>query len=337
MQWLNSDLITPERALFALFALIIVGFLVIDLGFFQRKAHKISLKSAAWQSAFWVSISLSFAILIYYFYQDDPSVTTTARAQVPAIEYLSAYLMEWSLSVDNIFVFIIILRYFNVKEEYYHKVLYYGILGAIIFRALFISIGVVLVENFHWVLYIFGVILLITGYKMLRKKPDDQFKPAESFMYRFLTRHFRFCEDDAGGKFTILKEGKRYCTPLLLVILMIETTDILFALDSIPAVFAISQDRFIIYTSNIFAVMGLRAMFFLLIGIIDKFKYLQQGISLILIFIGTKVLLEIFDIHIPTFVSFVVILVMLSGAIVLSAARGRKDRIHIKKNGDIEL
>jgi tellurite resistance protein TerC len=300
--------------LYSLFGAIVVVFLIVDLGVFQRKAHIMSTRSAFWQSVFWVAISMAFAVLIYF--QRGPDDT---------LDFVSAYLMEKSLSVDNIFVFLLILIYFKVDTKYYHKVLYYGIVGAIIFRAIFIFVGIFLISHFHWVLYIFGAILIYTGVKMLQTDREKDFNPEGNPVYRLLNKYLRFSTQTEVSSLTVKEDGKRYFTILFLVVMLIETTDIVFALDSIPAVFSISQDPFIIYTSNIFAVMGLRAMFFLLIGVIRKFKYFQQGISFILMFIGVKMLLELFDFKLPTVISLAVILVMLSSSILLSVIFKAKD------------
>ena len=303
---IQSSLLT-DKGLFLIFSAVIVLFLVVDLGLFQKKAHTISFKNALWQTIFWVTVSLSFGILIYF-----------NRGKDPAEQYITAYLMEWSLSVDNIFVFLLILTYFGTDEKYYHKVLYFGILGAIVFRGLFITIGIALINQFHWILYIFGVILIVTGIKMVFSDRQQKFTPEKNLVYRLLKRYFHFSDEIKGGKFFGRIDGKFGLSTLLLVVLLIETTDIIFALDSIPAVFAISQDPFIIYTSNIFAVMGLRAMFFLLSGIINKFRFLKQGISFILVFIGVKMLLEIFEYKLPTIFALYIILAMLLSSILMS-------------------
>jgi len=261
--------------------------------------------------------------MIYYF---DNAEEGARSHHENAYEFLSAYLMEKALSVDNIFVFILILGYFKVDEIYYHKILFYGIIGAIVFRAIFIGIGGALVHEFHWILYLFGLLLIITGFKMLFTDKETTFEPEKNFVYRLLKKYLRFTSQDSGGKLFFKIDNKIYFTTTFLVIALIETTDIVFALDSIPACFAISQNEFIIYTSNIFAVLGLRAMFFLLIGVINRFKYLQHGISLILIFIGAKMLLEWFDIEIPVNISLLIILVVLAISIVVSWVISARDK-----------
>lgn len=235
-----------------------------------------------------------------------------------ALEYLSAYLMEWSLSIDNIFVFILIFTFFKIHPDHYARALLIGILMAIVFRIIFITVGVALVENFHWVLYIFGFILLITGVKIFSTKEAHDYNPAHNPVYKFINRFFPIIHEDISGKLVVKRNGKRFYTNMFVVILMLATTDIVFALDSIPAVFAISQERLVIYTSNIFAVLGLRSLFFLLKGAVTKFQYLQQGIAIVLIFIGLKMLVEYFNIHVPIYISLMMIVVCLGGSVVYS-------------------
>jgi tellurite resistance protein TerC len=226
--------------------------------------------------------------------------------------------MEWSLSIDNIFVFILIFSFFGVKKEYYGQVLLLGILMAIVFRIIFITIGIALVANFGWILYVFGAFLVFTGVKMFFVEQDDEYDPRENKVYILLKKMLPITHEDAEGKFTKRINGKKYFTMLFVVIILLATTDIVFALDSIPAVFAISQNKLVIYTSNIFAVLGLRSLFFLLRGAVSKFDYLQQGIAIVLVFIGVKMLIEYFDIHIPVWISLCVIVVCLVGSIIFS-------------------
>ncbi len=297
-----------EGLLFAIFGAIILLFLVIDLGVFNKEAKAISTKSALYQSIFWVAISMVFGLLIY---QYDGGTE-------PALEFFSAYVTEYALSVDNIFVILIILRYFKVKDTYYHKILFWGILGALVFRAIFIFLGAYLVQRFDWILILFGVFLVYSGIKIFFEDDSDEMDPGKNPILKFSRKYLRIIEGDFGGKFFIRKQGKLFFTTLFLVIILIETTDLIFAVDSIPAAFAITQNEFLIYTSNIFAILGLRAKFFLLAGIIDRFYLLQRGLSLILIFIGAKMLLEMWDIHISTTWSFVVILSTLTISIIMS-------------------
>ncbi|MBL3654638.1 TerC/Alx family metal homeostasis membrane protein [Fulvivirga sediminis] len=297
-----------EPILFGIFGLIIISFLVIDLGVFNRKAHKIPARSALFQSIFWVVVSVIFGYLIYL--NDGGAEASLA--------YFSAYLTEYALSVDNIFVILLILRYFKVKEEYYHNILFWGIIGAILFRAIFIFVGAYLISQFYWILYIFGIFLVYSGIKIYFEGEEDEIDPGKNPVLKFARKHLKITKGDFGGRFLIRRKGNILFTPLFLVIILIETTDLIFAVDSIPAAFAITQSEFIIYTSNIFAVLGLRAKFFLLANIIDRFYLLQKGLAFILIFIGAKMLLEIFHIDIPIYISFAIILLTLVTSIVLS-------------------
>lgn len=310
----NSD---QETLLFAVFALIIGVFLVLDLGLFHKQAKKISTKSALYQSIFWVFISTLFGFFIYVY---DPS------GAVGTVEYFSAYLTEYALSVDNIFVILLILKYFKVKEEYFHKTLFWGILGAIVFRGVFIFVGAYFIHRFEWILYVFGVFLIYSGIRIYFEDGDEKIEPEKNPIMRLCRKYLPMTEDDHGGKFMTRINGALKFTPLFLVIVLIETTDLIFAVDSIPAAFAITTNEFLIYTSNIFAVMGLRAMFFLLAGIIDKFYLLQKGLSIILFFIGAKMLMEIIDLHVNVYASFSVIIATLTLSIVFSIIIPRKKK-----------
>ncbi|MBT1685359.1 TerC family protein [Fulvivirgaceae bacterium PWU37] len=305
-----------ETILFGVFAIIIILFLVLDLGLFHKQARRISTKSALYQSIFWVCISTLFGFFIYKY--DDSGAEG-------AVEYFSAYLTEYALSVDNIFVILLILKYFRVKEEYYHKTLFWGILGAIVFRGVFIFVGAYLIHQFHWILYIFGVFLIYSGIRIYFEDGDEKIEPEKNPIMKFCLRFLPMTKNEHGGSFVVRENGRLVFTPLFLVIALVETTDLIFAVDSIPAAFAITQNEFLIYTSNIFAVMGLRAMFFLLAGIIDKFYLLQKGLSIILFFIGAKMLLEIFDIDVGVYTSFSVIIATLTLSIIFSVLVPRKD------------
>lgn len=304
-----------ETILFGVFAFIILLFLILDLGLFHKRAHKITTKSALYQSIFWVLISTLFGFFIYKYDGADH-----------AVEYFSAYLTEYALSVDNIFVILLILKYFQVKEEYYHKTLFWGILGAIVFRGIFIFVGALLIHKFHWILYGFGVFLVYSGIRIYFEDGDEKIEPEKNPIMRLCRRYLPITEDEHGGKFLVRVSGKFMFTPLFLVIVLIETTDLIFAVDSIPAAFAITQNEFLVYTSNIFAVMGLRAMFFLLAGIIDKFYLLQKGLSIILFFIGAKMLLEIFEINVGVYTSFSVIIATLALSIIFSVIVPRAEQ-----------
>lgn len=304
-----------ETVLFGVFSVTVILFLVLDLGLFNRSAHKISTRSALYQSIFWVVISTLFGWLVYIY--DEGGATA-------AVEYFSAYLTEKALSIDNIFVILLILKYFQVDEKYYHKVLFWGIIGAIVFRGVFIFVSAYLIHRLEWILYVFGVFLIYSGIRIYFEDGDEKIEPEKNPIMRFCRKYLPLTTGDHDGKFIIRKNKKLMFTPLFLVIVLIETTDIIFAVDSIPAAFAITQNEFLIYTSNIFAVMGLRAMFFLLAGIIDRFYLLQKGLSIILFFIGAKMMLEIVNIHVNVYVSFAVIIATLTLSIVFSVLVPRK-------------
>lgn len=302
-----------ETILFGVFAFIIILFLVLDLGLFHKTARRTTTKSALYQSIFWVIISTLFGFFIYRYDGADH-----------AVEYFSAYLTEYALSVDNIFVILLILKYFQVKEEYFHKVLFWGILGAIVFRGIFIFLGAYFIHQFHAILYGFGVLLIYSGVRIYFEDGDEKIEPEKNPIMKLCKRYLPLSKEEHPGSFIVRENSKIVFTPLFLVIVLIETTDLIFAVDSIPAAFAITQNEFLVYTSNIFAVMGLRAMFFLLAGIIDKFYLLQKGLSIILFFIGAKMLLEIFDINVGVYTSFSVIIATLTLSIVFSVIVPRK-------------
>lgn len=318
---------TTDQITYAAFGLLVVIALIFDLGLLSKKSSHITIRKALWQTVFWVSLAVAFMFFVWYEY-----------GQQIAIEYLSAYLTEWSLSIDNIFVFILLFTFFGMKDQYSARVLLIGILMAIVFRVIFITVGIALVERFGWLLYIFGAILVITGVKMFAAKHDEEVNLSENRVYGFLKRFFPLVHDDGEGKFTVIRNGKKYYTSVFAVVIMLATTDIVFALDSIPAVFGISTHRVVIYTSNIFAVLGLRSLFFLLRGAVGKFAYLQQGIAIVLVFIGLKMLVEFFNVHVPIFISLLVILVCIVTSIVYSmSVSSREAKKDIVNKGDVDL
>lgn len=286
-----------QSNLFLLFGVVITGFLIADLGFFNRRAHKIEPKSALIQSLFWVTIAFAFGFLIFLY-----------LGREHAAQFMSAYVTEKMLSVDNLFVIALIFNFFKIEEKFHHRVLFWGILGAIVFRALFIGIGAVIIDQFHWVLYIFGALLVYTGIKLFNDKKEEHVDFEQNKIVRLAKKYLPFTTTYHNGKFMIKENGKRYFTVLFLIIILVETTDIIFAIDSIPAAFAITQDPFIILTSNIFAIMGLRALFFLLESVLHRFHYLQKGLAFILVFIGLKMLVDIFGIHLSSMISFLIIM-----------------------------
>jgi len=296
-----------ELILGGVFGAVILAFLIVDLGFFDRRAHKVSFRSALYQSIFWVAVSVVFGALVY-FLEDRES----------AYQFFSVYLTEKILSVDNLFVILLIFAHFNIDEKYHHKVLFWGILGAIVMRAIFIGAGSYLVGQFHWILYIFGAILLYSGVKLFLQKASHHVDMAKSKLVRFLHRYLPITTAEHHGKFMTLERGRRVFTTLFLALLVVEFTDLIFAVDSIPAAFAITSRPFIIYTANIFALMGLRAMFFLLENIMHRFHLLSKALSFILIFIGAKMFSGVFGIHVSSGISFGIIIAALTLSIVLS-------------------
>ena len=272
---------TVDQITYTVFGVVLTGALLFDLGLLSKQNKEVSIKAALNQTFFWVGLSLAFFFFVWF-----------EKGQETALEYLSAYLMEWSLSIDNIFVFILIFASFSVAPRNYGRVLLIGILMAVVFRILFITVGVALVDRFHWVLYVFGVFLVYTGYKMFVATEDEEFDPQKSKVYIFLKKFLPLVPHDGGGKFMIRENGRPVYTTLFVVVVMLAAIDLVFALDSIPAVMGISRDKLVIYTSNIFAVLGLRSLFFLLRGAVNQFEYLPQGIAIVLVFIGLKMLGE---------------------------------------------
>jgi len=273
---MSTDLIT-----YLVFGIVLMAALLFDLGLLSKRDATITIRQALYQTFFWVALALSFFVFVW-----------VENGQTMALEYLSAYLMEWSLSIDNIFVFIIIFSSFSVKEKNYGRVLLIGILMAILFRVIFITVGVALVDRFHWALYVFGLFLLYTGYKMFMATETEEFDPKQSKIYLFLNRFLPLVPHDGGGRYIIRENGRPAYTTLFVVVIMLAAVDLVFAMDSIPAVMGISREKLVIYTSNIFAVLGLRSLFFLLRSAVSKFDFLQQGIAVVLVFIGVKMLGE---------------------------------------------
>ncbi len=304
---------TIQYYLYIVFAVVIGGFLAIDLGYFNRKSHRIEFKPALYQSLFWVGLALGFAFLVFLFISKEA-----------AAEFVSAYVTEKMLSVDNLFVMMLIFSYFKLEEKYHHRVLFWGIFGAIIFRGIFISAGAFLVHQFYWVLYIFGTILVYTGFKLIKDKKEEHIDFAKSKIIRLARKLLPFTTNHHGGHFFVKENNKWYFTALFMVVLLVEATDIIFAIDSIPAVFAISQSFFIVFTSNIFAIMGLRALFFLIESFLHRFHHLQKGLAFILFFIGFKMLLGIVGLHVSSLVSFGIIMFALASSMVLSVIFPKK-------------
>jgi tellurite resistance protein TerC len=293
------------------FNVVVLAILALDLGVLHRKSEKVSLKEAAIWSGVWVALSLCFALAIYL-----------NMGRESGLEFLTGYLIEYALSIDNIFVFVLIFSYFSVPEKYQHRVLFWGIIGALVLRGVMIVAGSALVTRFSWTLYIFGAFLVFTGLKMALQKDEAAYNPERDPILRFARKLVPVTPDYRGDKFFVREpdaKGKlRYAaTPLFIVLLIVDTTDVVFATDSIPAIFAVTRDPFIVYTSNICAVLGLRALYFLLASVVDKFVYLKLGLSLVLVFIGAKMLLEHF-LHIPIVAALGVVGLVLGSAIFAS-------------------
>ncbi|QCR23054.1 TerC family protein [Pontibacter sp. SGAir0037] len=286
--------------------------LALDLFVFNRKDHEIKIREALLWSGFWILLSLVFNAIIYYW-----------KGSGPAMEFLTAYLIEKSLSVDNLFVFILIFNYFSVPLKFQHKVLFWGVIGALVLRAAFILIGVALIAKFHFIIYILGAFLVYTGVKMAFSQ-DQEVHPENNPLVNFISRYIRVTKTSYGGKFFVRHNHALYATPLFIVLLMVESTDVVFAADSIPAILAISKDPFIVYTSNVFALLGLRALYFALAGIMQMFHYLNYGLSLILAFIGVKLLLSDL-VEIDMRYALLVVAFILAASVILSLIFPKKD------------
>jgi len=285
--------------LWGAFNLFVLGMLALDLGVFHRKTHAIGVKEALTWTGVWITLAMMFNLFIYFYFSKES-----------AIEFFTGYVIEKSLSVDNIFVMIMIFSYFNVPDSYQHKVLFWGILGALVMRLIFILAGIELIHQFHWLIYIFGGFLIITGIRMIISG-DIKLDPEKNPFAKLARRLFPFTESFEGDKFFVRRNAKLWATPLFLVVVLIEATDLIFAVDSIPAILAISEDPFIVYTSNVFAILGLRSMYFALSGIEKYFKYLKYGLSTILIFVGVK--MAITDLYkIPVDLSLIIIVFILA-------------------------
>ncbi len=292
------------------FNIFVLAMLALDLGVFHRKAHALSLKEASIWSVVWITLAMVFNAGLYLFAGPEP-----------ALQFFTGYLIEKSLSVDNIFIFLLLFTFFKVPAAYQHRVLYWGILGALIMRGTLIAVGVALIESFHWIIYLFGAFLIFTGIRMGFHK-EIEVHPENDLLLKFIRRFVPVTENYEHDRFFVRRAGQVMVTPLLLVLLVIDTTDLIFAVDSIPAVFAVTRDPFLVYTSNIFAILGLRSLYFVFAGIMEKFYYLKLGLSVILTFVGVKmVLADVFSL--PTALSLVVIAVVLTIAIVASIVRTR--------------
>jgi len=291
--------------LWAGFTLLVLALLALDLGVFHRRVHVIHTREALLWSVFWICLALVFNVGVYFWF-----------GHRHALEFFTGYVIEKALSVDNIFVFVVIFTYFAVPQELHHRVLFWGIVGALVLRAAFILAGAALIQSFHWVIYVFGAFLIFTGVKLFLDR-GSEVHPEKNPVFRLFRRFVRSVDGYRGAHFFVRENGVKCATPLLLVLVCIEATDVVFALDSIPAIFAITRDPFIVYTSNIFAILGLRALYFLLAGIIPKFRFLRVGLAVVLVFVGIKMVIEGFY-EIPIVLSLLFILVVLTSSVVLS-------------------
>jgi tellurite resistance protein TerC len=279
--------------------------LALDLGVFHRKSHEVSVREALTWTAIWVFLALLFNVILYFW-----------KGQQPALEFFTGYLVEKALSIDNIFVFIMIFTYFQVPTKYQHKVLFWGIIGALIMRVIFIFAGIALLERFHFTIYIFGALLIFTGFKMFNHS-NASIDPDKNPVLKFFKKLMPVTQTLQEDKFFVKIDGRRFATPLFLVLILIETTDLIFAVDSIPAILAITQDQFIVYTSNVFAILGLRSLYFALAGIVHRFWLLSYGLAIVLVFVGIKMISVDFY-KIPIEWSLVFITTVITGSILLS-------------------
>ncbi len=294
------------------FSVLVLLLLALDLGVVHRKAHVVHVREALAWTGVWIALALVFDLGVWWWFGSER-----------ALEFLTGYVIEKALSVDNIFVFMVVFSVFGVPPKLQHRVLYWGILGALVLRGIFVFLGAVLLQRFHWIAYGFGAFLVWTGLKLLLHR-EAEVEPEKNWLFRLFRRVVPSVKDYRGGRFTVIEGGKRYATPLLLVLVAIEASDIAFAVDSIPAIFAVTTDPFIIYTSNIFALLGLRALYFALADVIGKFRFLKVGLSLVLVFVGAKMLLAgVYKIPIP--ISLGVIAALLVGAVVASLLRPERE------------
>ncbi|RIK42384.1 MAG: hypothetical protein DCC55_09130 [Chloroflexi bacterium] len=300
------------------FTLFVLAMLAIDLGLFHRKAHAVSVKEALGWSVVWIALALVFNVLIYYYWHAI-SPTSTYADHEAALAFLTGYIIEKALSVDNIFVFVLIFSYFAVPAIYQHRVLFWGVLGALVMRGVLIGVGAALIKEFHWIIYIFGAFLIFTGARMAFHD-DEEIEPENNPLVNLVRRFLPVTRGYVEDKFFVRTGKALAVTPLFLVLLIVESTDLVFAVDSIPAIFAVTTEPFLVYTSNVFAILGLRSLYFVLAGVIDKFHYLKLGLSVVLVFVGVKmVITDLF--HIPVALSLGVVAGVLILSIVASLLR----------------
>lgn len=310
------------------FNVFVLAMLALDLGVFHRKSHAVSGREALTWSLVWISLSLVFNAVIYFNW-DVMAPNSTYTNREAALAFFTGYLIEKSLSVDNIFVFILIFSFFAVPAAYQHRVLFWGILGALIMRGTLIAVGAALLHEFHWIIYIFGAFLIFTGIRMSWHH-EENVQPDKNPVVKFFRRFMPVTETFEGDQFFVRRAGKLFATPLFLILLVVESTDLIFAVDSIPAIFAVTQDPFIVYTSNVFAILGLRALYFLLANVMDKFRYLKFGLSAVLVFIGVKMVIVDFY-KIPIGISLGVVAGILTLSILASLWKAKKEEAEAKR------
>jgi TerC family integral membrane protein len=303
------------------FNVFVLMMLALDLGVFHRKAHSVSIKEATIWSVVWIALAMLFNLGIYLFWEKLVPNSSYSNSHA-TLAFFTGYLIEKSLSVDNIFVFVLLFTFFAVPTVYQHRVLFWGILGALLMRGTLIAVGAALLKEFHWIIYIFGVFLIFTGIRMALHR-NEEMHPEQNPLVKFLRRIIPITESYEGDHFFIRRAGKLMATPLFLVLVLIESTDLIFAVDSIPAIFAVTQESFLVYTSNVFAILGLRSLYFLLAGVVDKFYYLKLGLSVVLVFVGIK--MSMVDIYkIPVGLSLGVIFSILTISIMASLWRAKR-------------
>jgi len=303
------------------FNIFVLFMLVLDLGVFHRKAHEVSIKEATIWSVVWIALALLFNLGIYLFWNRFVPSSSYSNSQA-ALSFFTGYLIEKSLSVDNIFVFVLLFTFFAVPAAYQHRVLFWGILGALLMRGALIAVGAALLKEFHWIIYVFGAFLIFTGIRMALHR-NEEMHPERNPLVKLLRKVMPVTETYEADHFFIRRAGKLMATPLFLVLVLVESTDLIFAVDSIPAIFAVTQEPFIVYTSNVFAILGLRSLYFLLAGVMDKFYYLKLGLSVVLVFVGVK--MAIVDFYkMPVGLSLGMIATILTISIVASTIRAKK-------------
>jgi tellurite resistance protein TerC len=313
------------------FNLFVLGLLALDLGVFHQKAHKVSIKEATVWSIVWITLSMLFNLAIFFFWDKVAPASSYSNSEA-ALAFFTGYLLEKSLSVDNIFVFVLIFTFFAVPAVYQHRVLFWGILGALVMRGTLIIVGAALLKEFHWIIYIFGGFLIFTGIRMAIHR-NEEMHPEQNPVVKLLRRIMPVTENYEGDQFFVRRLGKLMATPLFLVLLIVESTDLIFAVDSIPAIFAVTDDPFIVYTSNVCAILGLRSLYFLLAGVIEKFHYLKLGLSVVLVFVGIKMVIT--DLYkIPVGLSLGVIASILIISVVASLWRAQR---LVKLGGEASL